>query len=139
MLIFQYGDFFGPHRHVLAGEPNLGADDDSSFNDMVGSLVVLAGNWSFYSDWDFLALYNVFPAGPGTYPDLAMIDVLPDDMSSLRPAVPAQVTEGQDITGQVILFGNAASAGRTSTSSTPRTISTATTTTASTTASLRSW
>jgi hypothetical protein len=111
VAIFQYGGFFGPHRHVFAGEPNLGADDDSSFNDMVGSLVVLAGNWSFYSDWDFLALYNVFPAGPGTYPDLAAIDVLPDDMSSLRPAVPARVTAGQDITGQVILFGNASFRG----------------------------
>src|SRR5207248_3330645 len=42
----------------------------------------------------------------GTYPDLATIDVLPDDMSSLRPAIPAQVTPGQDITGQVILFQN---------------------------------
>jgi hypothetical protein len=107
VLIFQYGDFFGPHRHVFAGEPNLNASDDSSFNDKVGSLVVLAGDWSFYSDSDFHALDNVFPAGPGTYPDLATIDVLPDDMSSLRPAVPAQVTEGQDITGHVILFGNA--------------------------------
>jgi Beta/Gamma crystallin len=107
VLIFQYGAFFGPHRHVFAGEPNLNASDDSSFNDKVGSLVVLAGDWSFYSDSDFDALDNVFPAGPGTYPDLAAIDVLPDDMSSLRPAVPAQVTEGQDITGHVILFQNA--------------------------------
>ena len=107
VLIFQYGDLFGPHRHVFAPEPNLNADDDDFFNDRVGSLAVLAGDWSFYSDANFDALDNVFPIGPGPYPDLATIDVLPDDMSSLRPAVQAAVTFGDGITGEVILFTDA--------------------------------
>jgi hypothetical protein len=111
VLIFRYGGLFGPHRHVFAAEPDLGAEDDSSFDDRVGSLAVLAGDWSFYSDADFHALDNVFPAGPGTYPGLAAIDVLADDMSSLRPAVPAAVTVGEDVTGEVILFADAGFGG----------------------------
>ena len=104
VLLFQYGDFFGPHKHVVAAEPNLNASDDDDFNDRVNSLAILAGDWSFYSDSGFKALYNTTPAGPGTYPDLATLTISPDDMSSLRPAVSQQVTAGQGITGEVILF-----------------------------------
>jgi hypothetical protein len=107
VLIFRYGGLFGPHRHVFAAEPNLNADDDDAFNDRVGSLAVVAGDWSFYSDAGFTALDNVIPVGEGTYPDLAVIDVAPDDMSSLRPAVPAAVTLGTEITGEIILFTDA--------------------------------
>jgi Beta/Gamma crystallin len=106
VILSQYGAFFGPHRHVFAAEPNLNADDDSFFNDRVASLAILAGDWSFYSDWNFLALYNGTPAGPGTYPDVTALAIVPDDMSSLRPAVPQQVTSGQGVTGHVILFAS---------------------------------
>jgi Beta/Gamma crystallin len=112
VLLFQYGDFFGPHKHVVAAEPNLNASDDDDFNDRVNSLAILAGDWSFYSDADFTALYNTTPAGPGPYPDLATLTITPDDVSSLRPAVPQQVTAGQGITGEVILFTDGNFAGQ---------------------------
>ena len=83
VLLFQYGGFFGPHKHVVAAEPNLNASDDNDFNDRVNSLAILAGDWSFYSDAGFRALYNTTPAGPGTYPELATLTIAADDMSSL--------------------------------------------------------
>ena len=43
VLLFQYGDFFGPHKHVFAAEPNLNASDDNDFNDRVNSLAIVAG------------------------------------------------------------------------------------------------
>lgn len=104
VILFQYAGFFGAHRHVVAPEPNLNASDDNFFNDNVGSLVVLSGAWSFYADWKFHALYGSGSVMPGTYPDLSTLGIDYDDMSSLRPTVPATVTAGDDILGHVILF-----------------------------------
>ena len=87
VLLFQYGDFFGPHKHVVAAEPNLNASDDDDSSDRVDSLAILAGTGPS-SRRRLTALYNTTPAGPGTYPDLATLTISPDDMSSLRPAVP---------------------------------------------------
>lgn len=104
MIIFQYGGFYGPHRHVFAPEPNLNASDDNFFNDNVGSLVVLAGEWSFYADWNFHALYDSSPVGARPYPDMSVLSIKYEDMSSLRPAIPAMVTSGTVILGHVILY-----------------------------------
>jgi hypothetical protein len=106
VILFQYGGFYGPHRHVFAPEANLNADDDDFFNDNVGSLVVLAGIWSFYSDWNFAANYGI-PGSQGTYPNLSALNIAIDDMSSLQPVTPSTVTAGEDIQGHVILFQNA--------------------------------
>ena len=38
VIIFQYGNFYGPHRHVFAPESNLNASDDNFFNDNVDRL-----------------------------------------------------------------------------------------------------
>lgn len=107
VLLFEYEGFFGAHKHVFTAEPNLNAGDDNYFNDRVNSLAILSGTWSFYSDANFSALYNVLPAGPGTHLDLAQLGILGADMSSLRPAADAQVTNGQDVAGHVILFQEA--------------------------------
>ena len=64
---------------------------------------MLRGNWSFYSDWNFAALYGA-PVPPGVYRDLGAIGVAYYDMSSLRPAVPETTAAGADILGHVILF-----------------------------------
>ena len=103
IMLFQYAGLYGPHKHVFVPEPNLNADDDDYFNDNVGSLVVLRGNWSFYSDWNFAALYGA-PVPPGVYRDLGAIGVAYYDMSSLRPAVPETTAAGADTLGHVILF-----------------------------------
>ena len=68
---------YGAHRHVFAAEPNLNADDDNFFNDNVGSLAVLAGDWSFYSDANFHGLYGSYgtPVVPGNYPDLTQLSI----------------------------------------------------------------
>jgi len=107
VILFQYGAFYGPHRHVFAPEPNLNADDDNFFNDNVGSLVILTGAWSFYADWNFHGLYDSGPVGLGTYPDLSTLSIDYHDVSSLRPTVPAAVTLGTTIFGHVILFKDA--------------------------------
>ncbi len=106
VILFDYAALYGPHRHVLAAEPNLNADDDDFFNDNVGSLAVLAGAWSFYSDANFSGLYGDYgtSVAPGNYPDLSQISVSYDDMSSLRPAIPTNVTPGTDLLGHLILF-----------------------------------
>jgi hypothetical protein len=105
VILFEYGGFYGAHRHVFAPEPNLNADDDHFFNDNVASLVVLAGTWSFYSDANFYASYDV-QVTPGLYPVLGALGIPEDDMSSLRPTV-TTVIPGQEILGHVILFTDA--------------------------------
>jgi hypothetical protein len=105
-VLFVYRALYGAHRHIFAAEPNLNADDDDSFNDNVGSLAVLAGDWSFYSDANFHGLYGSYgtPVVPGNYPDLTQLSIPYFDMSSLRPAIPTDATSGTGILGHVILF-----------------------------------
>ena len=106
VVLFGYTALYGAHRHVFAAEPNLNADDDNFFNDNVGSLAVLAGDWSFYSDANFHGLYGSYgtPVVPGNYPDLTQLSIPYNDLSSLRPAIPMNVTLGTGILGHVILF-----------------------------------
>lgn len=106
VVLCLIAEFFGPHKHVVAAEPNLNASDDNSFNDSVHSLAILSGEWSFYADAGFVALYYPAPATPGVFPDVSALHIVPGDMSSLRPAVPDQVTAGQPVTGELILFAD---------------------------------
>jgi len=106
VVLFEYADLYGAHRHVYAAESNLNADNDSFFNDNVGSLAVLAGSWSFYSDWNFGGLYGDPGQSVqiGNFPDLSALGIDYDDMSSLRPTIPPAATPGTDILGHVVLF-----------------------------------
>jgi hypothetical protein len=86
ILLFEHGSFHGAHKHVFTAEPNLNAQDDSFFNDMVTSLAVLNGNWSFYSDYEFHP-QSQYPAilGPGGYVFVGFVQIKNGDMSSLQP------------------------------------------------------
>jgi hypothetical protein len=111
VLLFEHGKFRGSHKHVFTAEPNLNASDDNIFNDVVSSLVVLRGDWSFYADADFVTPY-VGPVVPGTYPTATEQNITNDDMSSLRRAVSTTVVTGNAATGQIILFEHANFHGR---------------------------
>jgi hypothetical protein len=104
VILFRFISFFGPHRHVVAPEPNLNADDDDDFNDAVESLAILAGSWWFYSDAGFSGLYKDDAFPPGNYPYIDQVGIKDDDMSSLRPVVDIAVTTGDPIVGEIILF-----------------------------------
>ena len=97
VLLFEHESFHGAHKHVFSPEPNLNASDDDSFNDAVSSLVVLRGTWSFFSNSDFFLGYPP-SLGPRTYPSVVDEGIVNDDMSSLRPTVPAVPA------GSIILF-----------------------------------
>jgi len=111
ILLFRHAKFHGPHRHVFTSEPDLGAPDDKVFNDVVSSLVVLLGDWSFYADANFVTPY-IESVGPGIYPSVAEQSIANDDMSSLRPTVPTTVATGDQILGHLILFEHGSFHGR---------------------------
>lgn len=112
VLLFEHCDYHGAHRHVFAAEPDLNASDDDAFNDLVSSLVVLKGVWSFFRDAGFIAPYPVPALLPGPYPDVTNVGIDNDDLSSLRPTVVTPVRFGDDVTGHVILFEHANFRGR---------------------------
>jgi Beta/Gamma crystallin len=110
-ILFEHSGFHGAHKHVFTAEPNLNASDDDSFNDIVSSLAVLAGVWSFFRDANFVGPYAAPPLAAGIYPLVTDQGITNDDMSSLRPTVPEPAATGEDITGHVILFEHASFRG----------------------------
>jgi hypothetical protein len=108
VILFRYQAEYGEHRHVVAPEDNLNANDDDTFNDAVRSLAILAGSWWFYSDAGFEGLYgDGTPLAPGLYADVGQAGLVDDDLSSLRPVYEQPVTTGETIWGEVILFRDA--------------------------------
>jgi hypothetical protein len=83
-ILFELANFHGAHRHVFTAEPNLAASDDPSFNNRASSIVVLAGNWEFFSDADFTTKTGE-TLGPGLYAFVANVGIKNDAISSLRP------------------------------------------------------
>jgi hypothetical protein len=112
VILFEHAQFHGAHKHVFIAEPNLNADDDDFFNDIVSSLVVLAGIWSFFSDANFIAPYAAPPLGPGLFASVTAHGITNDDMSSLAPTIPAPVIVGDTIAAHVLLFEHANFRGR---------------------------
>jgi Beta/Gamma crystallin len=112
VILFEHSQFHGAHKHVFGEEPNLNADDDSSFNDQVSSLIVLAGHWSFFSDANFIAPYPILPLAPGVYPSVTEQGITNDDLSSLRPTVPTSVKYGDPLEHHIVLFEHANFRGR---------------------------
>jgi len=104
VILFEHSGLHGAHKHVFADEPNLNAGDDDSFNDVVSSLVVLKGVWSFFRDANFIAPYPIPPLLAGVYPSVVDQGIANDDLSSLRPTIPTPVAVGDDVAGHVILF-----------------------------------
>ena len=74
IVLFEHRDFHGNHKHVVRAEPNLNANEDDSFNDAVSSIVVLAGNWSTFADYNFARQYAPI-IGPGCYPWVGAIPI----------------------------------------------------------------
>jgi hypothetical protein len=113
-ILYEAPDLHGTHKHVLSPEPSLAAD---SFDNKAASVVVLAGNWQFFSDPDFGSPVGQI-LGPGVYPDLGAEGIPPGTVSSMLPTsdAPAQpsspprneiiVFNGYDFTGEhVHVFG----------------------------------
>jgi hypothetical protein len=94
--------FRGEHRHVFLPQPDL---TNIGFNDVVSSLVVLAGSWQFFADANFISEYPPV-LGPGTYAFVVSQGIRNDDMSSLRPAVGESSTVGSPSRGHVVLFAD---------------------------------
>jgi hypothetical protein len=88
VILFEHQNFHGRHTHVFGPEPNLNNSDDSTFNDMISSFVIIDGNWEFFNDWNFQKKLGP-TLGPGLYPDIEAATALGhrsnDRMSSLRP------------------------------------------------------
>jgi hypothetical protein len=53
VILFEHINFHGAHKHIFQDEPNLNAPDDSFFNDITSSIVILEGNWDFFIDSNF--------------------------------------------------------------------------------------
>lgn len=83
-ILFEHGQFHGAHKHFFAPYDNLNANDDSGFNDVASSIIVLEGNWEFFEDSGFQHKTGK-TLGPGLYPDLNQVDIRNDAISSLRP------------------------------------------------------
>lgn len=112
VILFEHAGLHGAHKHVFAAEPNLNASDDDSFNDIVSSLVVLRGDWSFFSDSNYVAPYGIATVLPGVYSSVTDLGITNDDMSSLRPTAPIPVVTGDSLGAHVILFEHANFRGR---------------------------
>jgi hypothetical protein len=83
-ILFELANFRGAHRHVFVAEPNLAEKSDPTFNDKTSSIVVLEGDWVFFSDSNFgTRTGNVL--GPGVYPFVANVGIMNDSITSLRP------------------------------------------------------
>ncbi len=83
-ILFEFANFRGAHRHVFMAEPNLAANEDPAFNKRTSSIVILEGNWEFFSDADFKTRIGD-KLGPGLYPFVMNIGIKNDVISSLRP------------------------------------------------------
>jgi hypothetical protein len=82
-ILFELANFRGAHRHVFAAEPNLADQTDPTFNNKTSSIVILEGNWEFFSDTNFATRTGSI-LGPGLYPFVANVGI--KTITSLRPA-----------------------------------------------------
>ncbi len=85
VILFEHIDFRGAHKHVFKAEPNLAAGDDTFFNDLTSSIVILEGTWSFYTDANFIGELAVL--GPGMYRWVEEVGIPNDSISSLQPSI----------------------------------------------------
>jgi Beta/Gamma crystallin len=83
-ILFELANFRGAHRHVFVAESDLGASEDPSFNNRTSSIVILEGDWEFFSGANFSDKVGN-RLGPGAYPFVANIGMKNDAISSLRP------------------------------------------------------
>lgn len=83
IILFEHQKFHGRHKHIFQDEPNLGAADDNSFDNLTSSVVVLEGTWEFFMDPDFNHRTG-FALGPGLYPSIADNEIAEKAVSSLR-------------------------------------------------------
>jgi hypothetical protein len=112
IILFESANYHGAHKHVFVSEPNLNADDDSSFNDVTSSIAVLEGQWATYGDWNYQRQYidrsqNPIILGPGLYKWVANVQILNDDLTSLQPVDQTASATGESLLGQVLLFKDA--------------------------------
>jgi hypothetical protein len=112
IILFKNDSYHGDHKHVFVAEPNLNADDDNSFNDATISIVVLAGAWATYKDWNFQRQYldqnqNPIILGPGLYKQVEDVQIPKKDLTSLQPVSQDAVPGGDTLLGHVVLFKDA--------------------------------
>jgi Beta/Gamma crystallin len=107
VILFVDEYFRGDHRHVLLPQPDLAS---IGFDNTVSSLVVLAGNWQFFADANFISAY-LGVLGVGEYSFVVNQNIRNDDMSSLRPAIGQSTVVGGPNRGHVILFADRALQG----------------------------
>ena len=103
VILFQAANFHGAHKHVFGKEANLKASDDHSFNDQVSSIVVISGNWKFFSNSGFQKPYPVV-LGPGLYNFVGKFKIADHDMSSLAAVADSPTITGDPLNAHAILF-----------------------------------
>lgn len=111
IILFKSDTYHGDHKHVFVAEPNLNADDDNSFNDATISIVVLAGAWATFKDWNFQRQYldrdqNPIILGPGLYKQVEDFEIPKKDLTSLQPVNQDPVPGGDTLLGHVVLFND---------------------------------
>jgi hypothetical protein len=83
LILFEHREFHGTHKHIFQDEPNLGSDNDNSFDNLTSSVVVLEGTWEFFMDPDFNHRTGL-TLDPGLYPSVADYEIAEKAVSSLR-------------------------------------------------------
>lgn len=88
IILYTEGNCTGPHVHLFEACPNSGAIKtckNISLHDSLSSFVILEGNWNFYQNDNYNALFNIdAPLGPGIYKTLPQ-GILNDEVTSLKP------------------------------------------------------
>lgn len=104
-ILFEHQNFRGRHRHVVAREPDLAADEDDGFNDRVSAVAVLEGVWRFYRH---VGLREAYPTllGPGLYSWIRASGaaIRNDDVSALEPVSERGTGQGLPLGGHVVLY-----------------------------------
>jgi beta/gamma crystallin len=108
IILFEHDHFHGSHKHVFDNEPNLNAEEDSSFNDKTSSLVVVENNWITYDKAGFDSLTQFPPIlGLGLYPWVEAVGIVNDHMSSLQPTDQNPTVAGAPLDNHIVVFEHA--------------------------------
>ncbi len=81
MILFEHSNFDGNHRHVIDTISNFN-NVSGGINDQISSIVILDGTWDFFRDVNFTN--RMATLGVGDYPDVTVVGIANDSLSSVR-------------------------------------------------------
>jgi Beta/Gamma crystallin len=103
IILFEHTGMRGQHTHLFLSEHDLSID--STMGDRVSSAVVLGGSWRFYRNRGFQNPYSGNPIlGPGIYPNLELVGIDHDTVSSVKSTSKAPTLSGAAVNAHCVLF-----------------------------------